>query len=338
MRLFQALTLFVAVSVLTSAGCTASNPKASNRSLSRCQESLNTIPQVGALIKPRKDEAERPEGRPLEGMVLALTINGMVLSEVDPEAGDYDWCYKENNRENFDKLIKALKDNEMPPTVDFVVGSSYDRSFQEEWLGAGNLIGNMGYERQSVRKAGSDEIIENISRNDQILNDLWKKYPQKNKYFRYPRLKSKGDLEKRRVVNAFIRQRGYSETPGTIDARDALFSQVYCEALNRGDKECVDFIKATYISLLLDTAIKARSTAAETAGRDIKHVLMVRACQFTCDMLGDILRWFKTWGARFVTVDEVLGDPFYANEDVGNIASTIIKKTQRAQTGKDESE
>jgi hypothetical protein len=36
-------------------------------------------------------------------------------------------------------------------------------------------------------------------------------------------------------------------------------------------------------------------------------------------------------GVRFISIDEALGDPFYATEDVTNAANQIIWETRRAQ-------
>ena len=44
----------------------------------------------------------------LKGMEIALTIDWMVRSKADPERDLDDWCYTENSRENFEKLMSLL--------------------------------------------------------------------------------------------------------------------------------------------------------------------------------------------------------------------------------------
>ncbi len=265
----------------------------------------------------------------LAGVEIALTINGMVRSTVEPDRNQDDWCYTENTRENFEKLLNALKDNGLPPTVDFLAGDSLDLGLQEEWLRSGNLIGNLTYKGRSLKKGTAQDFIDTLSRNEQELAPLWSNFPRKQKYFRYPALKLGLDTHRAREIEDFLKQNAYIEVPATIDARDDYYAQPYCAALARGDKVCANFIAATFKSILLEKTLKARTAAQEITGRDIKQVLIVQANQFTSDLLGEVLRWYKAMGVRFISVDEALTDPFYATENVTATAGQIIWETKR---------
>jgi hypothetical protein len=142
-----------------------------------------------------------------------------------------------------------------------------------------------------------------------------------------------GKKKKPREIRAFLKQSGYVEVPATIDSRDDSFSQPYCAALARGDNVCANFIAATFKSLLLDRTIKARAAAGKIAGRDVRQILMIQANQLTCDLLDELLRWYKAMGVRFISLDDALRDPFYAVDDVTNKAKQIIRETKRAQLG-----
>lgn len=313
-------------------GCSsARNNNQSRPQMSKCKDSLSTIPEVAELLRARGKQAEEVDTKPLAGMEIALTINRMVRTKVDPDADADDMCYTENTRENFDKLISALKQNNMPPTVDFIVGQTLDGDIQEEWIRAANLIGSMTFSRNKPNKATAQEFIDDIARNEQALEPLWKKYPPKQKYFRYPGLRLDSDEQKLGQIRAYLKQKGYREVPATIDARDGLFAQSYCAALARGEQDCANFIKANFKSVLLDKSIKARAAARNVAGREIKHILMIRANQLTCDMLGEILAWYKALGARFISLEEALSDTFYGNDASWASANTIIDETMKAQ-------
>ncbi len=300
--------------------------------MTRCQEELSTIPEVAAAsMKARHKRAEKRE-ESLEGMEIALTMNRMVLSTADPDRDQDDWCYTENNRDNFEKLLNALKTNNMPPTVDFLAGESLEQQLQEEWLKSGNLIGNLTYKGRSPKKGTAQEFIDTLSKNEEELAPLWKKFPRKQKYFRYPSLKLGVDTERPRAIREFLKQNGFVEVPATIDSRDDDFSQPYCAAMARGDKVCASFIVATFKSLLLDKTQKARIAARKIAGRDVKQILLINANQLTCDLLDELLGWYKAMGVKFISVDEALGDKYYAVEDVTNAANQIKWETKRAQT------
>ncbi len=315
-----------------SAGCSASrNTQTSKPEMTRCQEDLNAIPVVAASLRARTKQSG-DEGA-LNGMEIALTLNWMVRSKADPERDLDDWCYTENSRENFEKLIAALKQNSLPPTVDFLAGESLDQQLQEEWLRSGNLIGNMTYAGLSVKKRSAQEFISALDKNEQALAPLWVKFERKQKYFRYPALKLGLDEQRQREVRAYLKQSGYVEVPATINSRDDYFSQPYCSALARGDVICANFISATFKSLLLDNTTKARAAARKIAGRDVKQIWSIGASQLTCDLLSELLQWCKAMGVRFIPLDEALSDPFYASEDVTNTANQIIWETRRAQSG-----
>jgi peptidoglycan-N-acetylglucosamine deacetylase len=325
--------VIIAILLFVSAGCSSSSSVTAARpSMSKCKEELNNIPEVAASLRPHGKQADEANSRPLGGMKIALTINRMVRNKIDPEANADDACFTENTRENFEKLVKALKENNMPPTVDFIVGHTLDRDLQEEWLQSGNLIGNMTFSRWKPKKGTAQEFIDNIERNEQALALLSERFPQKQKYFRYPGLRLDSDTQKVGQIRAYLKQKGYTEVPATIDAKDGLFSQSYCAALARGDQDCANFIKATFKSILLDKSVKARAAAKNIAGHEINHVLMLRANQLTCDMLSEILAWYKALGAEFITLDQALSDPFYASDNAMVSANAIIDETVREQT------
>jgi len=329
---YFSLIAIIAIPLLLSAGCSPSkDTRAAKPEMTRCQDELSTIPDVAAAsIKARGKRSDNAE-ESLAGMEIALTINRMVRSTVDPDRDQDDWCYTENTRENFHKLVSALKDNAIPPTVDFLSGESLDLGLQEEWLRSGNLIGSLTYKGLSPKKGTAQEFIDTLSRNEQELAPLWSKFQRKQKYFRFPALKLGMDAQRPREIRAFLKQNGIVEVPATIDARGDYFSQPYCAALARGDKVCANFIAATFKSMLLDKTQKARAAARKIAGRDVKQILMIQANQLTSDLLDELLRWYKAMGVRFISIDDALGDPFYATEDVTNTASKIIWETKRAQ-------
>lgn len=329
---YSSLIGIIAIPLLLSASCSPSkDAHAAKPEMTRCQDELSTIPEVvAASIKARVKRPDEAEDS-LAGMEIALTINRMVRSTVDPDRDQDDWCYTENTRENFEKLLNAVKDNGIPPTVAFLAGESLDLGLQEEWLRSGNLIGSLTYNGRSPKKGTAQEFIDTLSRNEQELAPLWSKFERKQRYFRYPSLKLGMDTQRLREIRAFLKHNGFVEVPATIDSRGDYFSQPYCAALARGDKVCANFISATFKSMLLDRTQKARAAAQKIAGRDAKQILMIQANQLTSDLLDELLRWYKAMGVRFISIDEALGDPFYATEDVTNTANQIIWETKRAQ-------
>lgn len=312
--------------------CKLKRPEPEKTPMEKCLEQLKRIPEVGALLTSQ-DRRTAETARPLEGMEIALTLNGMIRSRSNPDDDIDSWCENENSAANLDKLIRALKEHDLPPTVDFVVGQSLDKDMVERWLQSGNRVGNMTYSRVKAKRRDPQEFIDDVMRNDKTLAPLWEKYPAGQKYFRYPRLKVSREPQSREQVRAFLKANGYLEAMATLDAPDEHFSEVYCAARARGDETCATYIKENYKMLLLDTTLRTRAAAKERAGYDVKMILNVGVNQFTCDYLGEVILWFKNLGARFISLDEALRDPLYTSfDDKGRpISRVIIRETRRAQ-------
>ena len=331
-RMRVALASIVVLVAFFTIYCKIKKSEAPKTPMAKCLQQLTRIPEVGALLKSHAHQPVESE-RPLEGMEIALTLNGMIRSRSNPDEEIDSWCEDENNVENLDRLIRVLREQNLPPTVDFVVGQSLDKAMMERWLQSGNRVGNMTFSRIKARRRNPQEFIADIRLNDQTLAPLLEKYPSSQKYFRYPRLKVSKDAQGRELIRNFLRENGYLEAMATIDTPDEQFSEVYCAARARGDENCANLIRDHYKRLLLDTTLRTRVAAVNRTGHEVKMILNLSLNQFTCDFLGDVIIWYKNLGARFISLDEALLDPLYTTfDDRGRpLARAIIRETRRAQ-------
>jgi hypothetical protein len=335
----SAFLAFILVLALSLTGCKTSGKAAEQKpSMARCMEELNGFPVMAAVLKSRNRENETTS-RPLEGMEIALTINGMVRSQGEPENGEDNWCEAENNPENFDKIVSALKQNRMPPVVAFVAGNHLDHALAEKWTASENILGNMTYSRKKARKRAAQDYIDDIDRNAALIAGYGQS-KGRHDYFRFPSLKPNRDPQTREQVRAYLKKHNYLEVSATIDAQDNRFSQLSCAAAARGDQTCVNLIKAHFKTLLLDKTVKARRAAKKMADRDVKHILMVGATQFICDNLSELLAWYHSLGVRFITLEEALRDPFHTTlDEKGRLAGrVIIGKVKRQQLSRSHTE
>jgi peptidoglycan/xylan/chitin deacetylase (PgdA/CDA1 family) len=335
MRILLATVLLLML-LLPAACKSSSKAQQSKPPMSKCLADITSIPEMAHLLSSHASEPSSDKA--FDGMEIALTINGMISSSADPDSNEDDLCYTENNPENFKKLLDALRENQMPATVDFVVGRYMDLALQQEWLRSGNLIGNMTYGSLKAPHWSAADFIADIERGEQALAPLLQKFPQKQKYFRYPRMKLNQEYQPRTQIKAYLDQRGYQEVPVTIDAKDYKFDQIYCSARARGDTSCANYIKEEFKRLLRDTTLRARAFAKRIAGYEPKQILMFEADQFTCDNLGEILRWYKLQGVRFIALDEALCDPIYTRtgKDGETIATIIYRHVKHEQRGSTE--
>lgn len=330
------------LSLLSLAGCNRSNGPVSNEtSLSKCQTDLTSIPGVEALLRKRPDvEAtgnEVHEGLPFDGLEIALTLNGAVRPAGRGEEDEDDWC-PAGGEQSLDKLIAAVKETGVSSTVCFVAGKFLDVGLYEKWLRAGNQLGSLPFTRMRAVHNTAEDFIINIDRTEEVLAPLWERFPAEQKYFRYPRVKVSRDADVRGRVREHLRNKGYAETPATIDPRDWRFSQIYCAALARGDTTCAEFVKQCFFSYLRDTTQKARDISLELAGRPAKQILMVEATRFTADNLAEVVSWYKRLGAKFVALDDALADPLYADRgpDLDAMALTVARRVKKMRARDDD--
>ena len=325
----------IALALLCSSSCKRIPPASEQEAATaRCLKEISAITQMAALLKTRNKESEKVDERSLEGMEIALTINGMIRSHGDPDEGVDSWCSKENSPENFHKITDALNQNEMPPTVAFIIGRLFDQSMAEAWLESGNLVGNMTYKPTKAKKKAVQKFIDDAGRTDELLSPLWKKFSSEKRFFRYPGARTSGDAEAQSQIQKYLDEKGYVAVPFTINARNYHFTNIYCAALTRGDQACLNLIKTYFKTLLLEVTYKSRVTAQSIAGREIKHILVLKANQFICDNLADILAWYKSLGVKFITIDEALSDPFYTSVDEKGRPPyrTILRRIKRGKS------
>ena len=303
--------------------------------VSRCTSEVEAIPEMTAIVRSRSKGSTGIEQGDLQGLEMAITINGIIQSRPNPDIDEEYHCNTENSEENFNKIITALKNAAVPPTVAFVSGRYFDPKTGEKWLQNGNRIGFLNYSRFKATSRTPQEFIEDIGRNEQALDPLLAKYAQKQKYFRYPRMKPGRDQETNRAISAYLLKKGFTEAPFTIEARDAKFSEMYCAALSRRDNSCVNVIKTNFILLLSDTALRARRISREVMGRESKQILMIEANQFTCDMFPDMVQWWKEQGIRIISLEEALADPLFTKtlEDGENAALRVYRQINSEQRG-----
>jgi peptidoglycan/xylan/chitin deacetylase (PgdA/CDA1 family) len=320
-------TALVAVLVLSSA-CQNKRAEAQKPPLSKCREELSAIRDARGALQSRKQDEQSPV-ESIDGLEVALTVNGMIASSVDPSADLDDWCYSQNTKENFDKLVAALRDRGVSSAVAFVTGSRTDSTLAGEWLKSGHLLGNMTFHRRKLVKSTVEEFTNDIAENDALIAGLTRQPKPPVRYFRYPDGRSNRDAEKRAAVSSWLKKNGYREAPATIDARDHRFSQVYCAALARGDQSCANYVKAVFVSVLMERTARARKVADGLAGHPAKQFLAIGANQLICDALGEILDAYRAKGVRLIPLDEALRDPLYATGDIWESVRMINRSARR---------
>src|SRR5215471_447616 len=326
--------VFVLLAASSLADCARFTKPRQTSSMEKCLAEFRAMPEVDGILQSRAAaEQGREDAQPFSGMEIALTLNGAIRSTADPDADVDDLCYKQNNVENLKNLIDTLKQNDMPPTVDFVSAKNLDPEMAELWLASGNLLGNLTYDNRRVIQVGAEDFVTDISAADEQLAAIWRKHGQAVKYFRYPAFKRAKDDSSRETVERYLSKTGYVTVPCTIESMDDRFADIYCKALDEGDKSCASLVKVNYYPVLMDTTLRARAVAREIAGRETSQILVLYLNQLTFDTLGQTLAWYRRLGAKFIGLDQALGDSFFKAAPGGGdpTGRTIVRAVRDEQ-------
>jgi len=320
--------------VLLAPGCKRRGP---DPSTAKCDAALRTVPELSAYLRAHHGQAPGPSAS-LQGVEIALTVDWSFEDGSSPDEKEDDWCYPAKGEDNLNNFVQALKNNAIPPTVDFVVGNSGSTAAEQRWLQTGNVNGNLTYSRPRLAKSTAAAIIDDISQNDRLLEGLRPAGPQGRKYFRYPGFRTSDDPSVSKSVDAYLDQAGYYTVPATIDAKDDKFSQIYCAATARGDAACASTIVDDFQGLLEDSISRARAAALQATGREIKQIMVVETNKFTCDNLYRVLARLREQGVRFISLDQALQDPFYkgGGAEITARGAAILNRVRDEQLGNTE--
>lgn len=206
--------------------------------------------------------------------------------------------------ERFMRIIKALKDYNVPATG-FVIAGAIDKGqweFLEEFKNAGFTIGNHTYSHGNLNAMNADKYIADLDRADKKLSPLFTEV----KYFRYPYL-AEGRRDTRQKVLRYLRENNYVIAPVTIDSKDFRFNEeLYRIPFRQREQYIFTKMKPRYLSYIWKQTLKAESQAN---GRPTKQILLIHANLINSYLLEDILKMYKENGYKFISLAEALENP-----------------------------
>ena len=220
------------------------------------------------------------------------------------------------------RLLASLKRNGVP-VVGFVNERKlYSRGEVDErtallraWLDAGEELGNHTFSHISLRRAPLAAYEEDIVRGETVTRMLLEERGMKLRYFRHPFLWTGETPEYKEGLAKFLAARGYTVAPVTIDNDDYIFADAYFRAKKRGDAETAKRVADAYVPYMEAVFDFFEKLSVETFGREVRHVLLLHANEINADRFDDLAAMMKRRGYAFVTLEEALKDPAYAEPD-----------------------
>jgi len=100
----------------------------------------------------------------------------------------------------------------------------------------------------------------------------------------------------------------------TMSFSDYLWNEPYARCVATGNTDAINELKRSYLQAAADTLDYAEAASQKLYGRDIPFVLLMHIGALDSIMLPDLLRFYRSRGARFVSLAEAESDPFYKGE------------------------
>ena len=183
------------------------------------------------------------------------------------------------------------------------------------WVDAGHELGNHTYSHRSLNRIPRDEFEADVVRGEPVTRDILRARGRALRYFRHPFLHVGLELDKRRALEAFLKDRGYTVAPVTIDNDEWVFAAVYADARKRGDTAEASRTADAYVAYMEGVFAFVEELARRVVGTEIPQVLLVHANALNADHFPRIAGALKARGYRFATLEEALRDPAYGLPD-----------------------
>jgi peptidoglycan/xylan/chitin deacetylase (PgdA/CDA1 family) len=148
-----------------------------------------------------------------------------------------------------------------------------------------------------------------------ITRRLMKERGKEERYFRHPFLMTGDTLDKKHEFEAFLKSRGYTVAPVTLENLDWAFNTAYLQALKDDDRDTANKVLTAYLNQTdADLDYYEKMTHA-LFGRGIAYVMLMHSNRVNGMLLDQVLSRFEARGYKFVTLEEALKDPAYQTPD-----------------------
>ena len=255
--------------------------------------------------------ADGASGKPLR---LALTFDDLPGADTKAPLADL----QDQNR----RMLQALHDAGATATG-FVNEGRLQRDGERDarvailtaWLDAGCDLGNHTEAHLGLTATPLREYEDGVVRGEVVTRALLAARGRKPEYFRHPFTQTGPTPEIKEAFETFLKERGYTIAPFTVEAADYLFASLYDDALEAKDSAAATRIREAYLAHNDVMFAWFETLARESFGRAIPHVLLAHVNRLNADALPDLLRRLRARGYAFVPLKQALSDAAYATPD-----------------------
>jgi peptidoglycan/xylan/chitin deacetylase (PgdA/CDA1 family) len=184
-----------------------------------------------------------------------------------------------------------------------------------DWLDAGLELGNHTFSHVGIDSVSLPQYEEDVIRGETVTRMLMAEKGRPLRYFRHTQLRTGPTTEYREGLGAFLRNRGYTVAPVTVDTQDYMFAAVYADAKHRGDVALQRRVLDEYRLYVQENFSFHERLAVEVLGREVRHVVLLHVNHLNADLIDELLATLEKRGYSFTSLEEALRDPAYARPE-----------------------
>lgn len=183
------------------------------------------------------------------------------------------------------------------------------------WLNKGFDLGNHTFSHPDYNYVTYNQFVDDIEKNEPLLEHLMKEYNSELVYFRHPYLHRGNSKAKADSLAAYLVNHNYIEAPVTIDNAEWIFAAAYDSILKTKDETLRKMVGSEYISYM-ELKLKYYEKQSENLfGQNMRHILLIHANSLNSDYMGELLQMFVKNEYKFIDLETALQDELYTTED-----------------------
>jgi peptidoglycan/xylan/chitin deacetylase (PgdA/CDA1 family) len=179
------------------------------------------------------------------------------------------------------------------------------------WVNSGLELGNHTFSHPDYNKVSFAEYAKNIVEGETISKEILAGKGKSLRYFRHPFLHVGNTKAKADSLDNFLKERGYTVAPVTIDNDDYLFAVVYKRASVKNDTALMQLIRTDFVNYIELKMKYYEKQSNRLLGRNIPQILLLHASLLNSDCTGLLATMFEKNQYEFVSMDEALRDKAY---------------------------
>jgi peptidoglycan/xylan/chitin deacetylase (PgdA/CDA1 family) len=185
----------------------------------------------------------------------------------------------------------------------------------QTWLDDGLTLGNHTYSHPDFSTTPLQQYEDETIRGEVVTGALLKAAGQKEQYFRHPYLNTGMSLDVKTAFETFLKERGYTIAPVTIEDADYVFNDALAHATETKDKKLAAKAKEEYLEYVDTVFNYGESESAKLFGRQIPQILLIHDNELNMECLDALLTNLEKRGYKFISLQQAMGDPAYATPD-----------------------